>query len=85
MVEHYDSHARSYACKFIIQLVACRIDRWYKLDQEVLRLTFQDVFDKQYFVNVNNSRGNQGNAQAIQNNLPRDVRRYGGLRATFNF
>ncbi|WP_243455551.1 TonB-dependent receptor [Sphingosinicella sp. BN140058] len=44
-----------------------------------------NVFDKQYFFNVNNSRGNQGNAQAIQSNLPRDFRRYGGVRATFNF
>ncbi|MEO9132179.1 MAG: TonB-dependent receptor [Sphingomonas sp.] len=44
-----------------------------------------NVFDKQYFFNVNNSYGNQGNAQAVQSNLPRDFRRYGGVRATFNF
>jgi iron complex outermembrane receptor protein len=44
-----------------------------------------NAFDKQYFFNVNNSFGNQGNAQAIQSNLPRDFRRYGGVRASFNF
>ncbi|QNQ08648.1 TonB-dependent receptor [Sphingomonas alpina] len=44
-----------------------------------------NAFDKQYFFNMNNSYGNQGNAQAIQSNLPRDFRRYGGVRASFNF
>jgi iron complex outermembrane receptor protein len=44
-----------------------------------------NALDKQYFFNVNNSYGNQGNAQAVQSNLPRDFRRYGGLRATLNF
>ena len=44
-----------------------------------------NLFDKLYFFNINNSFGNQGNAQAIQGNLPRDVRRYGGVRAGYNF
>ena len=44
-----------------------------------------NAFDKQYFFNVNNSYGNQGSAQAVQSNLPRDFRRYGGVRASFNF
>jgi len=44
-----------------------------------------NAFDKQYFFNMNNSYGNQGNAQAIQSNLPRDFRRYGGVRASLNF
>jgi iron complex outermembrane receptor protein len=44
-----------------------------------------NLFDKQYFFNMNNSYGNQGNHQAIQSNLPRDFRRYGGVRATLNF
>jgi iron complex outermembrane receptor protein len=44
-----------------------------------------NAFDKQYFFNVNNSLGNQGNAQAVQSNLPRDFRRYGGVRASFSF
>ena len=44
-----------------------------------------NALDQQYFFNVNNSRGNQGNAQAVQSNLPRDFRRYGGVRAAINF
>jgi iron complex outermembrane receptor protein len=44
-----------------------------------------NLFDKLYFFNMNNSFGNQGNAEAIQSNLPRDMRRYGGVRASFNF
>jgi iron complex outermembrane recepter protein len=44
-----------------------------------------NLFDELYFFNINNSFGNQGNAQAVQGNLPRDVRRYGGVRASFNF
>jgi iron complex outermembrane receptor protein len=44
-----------------------------------------NLFDKQYFFNMNDSYGNQGNAQAVQSNLPRDFRRYGGVRATFRF
>ena len=44
-----------------------------------------NALDQQYFFNVNNSRGNQGNAQAVQSNLPRDFRRYAGVRAGFSF
>jgi len=44
-----------------------------------------NVFDKLYFFNMNNSFGNQGSAQAVQSNLPRDMRRYGGVRASYNF
>ena len=44
-----------------------------------------NLFDKLYFFNVNDSYGNQGSAQAVQSNLPRDMRRYGGVRASFNF
>lgn len=44
-----------------------------------------NAFDKQYFSNIANSYGNQGNAQAVQSYLPRDFRRYAGVRANFNF
>ncbi|MET0310313.1 MAG: TonB-dependent receptor [Sphingomonas sp.] len=44
-----------------------------------------NVFDKQYFYNITNSFGNQGNAQAVQSYVPRDFRRYGGVRASLNF
>jgi iron complex outermembrane receptor protein len=44
-----------------------------------------NVFDKQYFYNIANSFGNQGSAQAVQSYVPRDFRRYGGVRAAFNF
>ena len=44
-----------------------------------------NLFDKLYYFNVNDSYGNQGSAQAVQSNLPRDMRRYGGVRASFNF
>jgi iron complex outermembrane receptor protein len=44
-----------------------------------------NLFDKQYFYNMANSFGNQGNARAIQSYIPRDFRRYEGIRATFNF
>jgi iron complex outermembrane receptor protein len=44
-----------------------------------------NLFDKLYFFNMNDSFGNQGNAQAVQSNLPRDMRRYGGVRASYNF
>jgi iron complex outermembrane receptor protein len=44
-----------------------------------------NVFDKQYFFNANNSAGNQGNAFATQSNLPRDFRRYAGVRASVSF
>ncbi len=44
-----------------------------------------NLFDKQYFSNLANSRGNFGNQLATQSYLPRDFRRYGGVRASFNF
>lgn len=44
-----------------------------------------NLFDKQYFSNLANSYGNQGNALATQSYLPRDFRRYGGVRASYNF
>jgi iron complex outermembrane receptor protein len=44
-----------------------------------------NLFDKQYFFNANNSLGNQGNALATQSNLPRDFRRYAGVRASYTF
>ncbi|MBO9713865.1 TonB-dependent receptor [Sphingomonas sp.] len=54
-------------------------DRW-----EVVGFV-NNLFDKQYFYNMANSYGNQGNAQATQSYIPRDFRRYGGVRASFNF
>jgi iron complex outermembrane receptor protein len=44
-----------------------------------------NLFDKQYFYNIANSFGNQGNAEAVQGYVPRDFRRYGGVRASYNF
>jgi len=35
--------------------------------------------------NITNSFGNQGNAEAVQSYVPRDFRRYGGVRASYNF
>jgi iron complex outermembrane receptor protein len=44
-----------------------------------------NLFDELYYFNMNDSFGNQGNQQAVQSNLPRDWRRYGGVRASVNF
>lgn len=44
-----------------------------------------NLTNKQYFSNLANSFGNQGNALATQSYLPRDFRRYGGIRASYNF
>ncbi len=44
-----------------------------------------NLLNKQYFSNLANSFGNQGNALATQSYLPRDFRRYGGIRASYNF
>ncbi|MBW8745029.1 MAG: TonB-dependent receptor [Sphingomonas sp.] len=44
-----------------------------------------NLFNKHYFSNIANSRGNQGNALATQSYLPRDYRRYAGVRASYNF
>ena len=44
-----------------------------------------NLFDKQYYYNITNAFGNQGNAEAVQSYVPRDFRRYGGVRASYNF
>jgi iron complex outermembrane receptor protein len=44
-----------------------------------------NLFDKFYYYNITNSFGNQGNAEAVQSYVPRDARRYGGVRASYNF
>lgn len=44
-----------------------------------------NVFDKQYYGSLVNSAGNFGNTLATQAVLPRDFRRYGGLRLALNF
>lgn len=44
-----------------------------------------NLFDKQYYQNLTDSRGNYANAQATQSYLPRDFRRYAGLRASYAF
>jgi iron complex outermembrane receptor protein len=44
-----------------------------------------NLFNKHYFSNLANSYGNQGNALATQSYLPRDYRRYAGVRASYNF
>ena len=44
-----------------------------------------NLTNKQYFSNLANSFGNQGSALATQSYLPRDFRRYGGIRASYNF
>lgn len=44
-----------------------------------------NLFDKQYLSNINNQFANYGNQTATLGYLPRDFRRYGGIRATYNF
>ncbi|MCW6534044.1 TonB-dependent receptor [Sphingomonas lycopersici] len=44
-----------------------------------------NLFDQQYFPSLVNTAGNFGGLQATQAVLPRDFRRYGGLRLGFNF
>ncbi|WP_323493943.1 TonB-dependent receptor [Sphingomonas sp. 10B4] len=44
-----------------------------------------NLFDKQYFPALVNTAGNFGGAQATQAILPRDFRRYGGVRLALNF
>ena len=44
-----------------------------------------NLFNKHYFSNLADSFGNQGNALATQSYLPRDYRRYAGVRASYNF
>jgi len=44
-----------------------------------------NLFNKHYFSNMADSFGNQGNALATQSYLPRDYRRYAGVRVSYNF
>lgn len=44
-----------------------------------------NLFDEQYFAGFANRFGDFGNRQATAGILPRDFRRYGGIRASFNF
>jgi iron complex outermembrane receptor protein len=44
-----------------------------------------NLFNKHYFYNMANSRGNQGNVLAVQSYIPRDFNRYAGIRASYNF
>lgn len=44
-----------------------------------------NVFDQQYYASLVNTAGNFGNTIATQAVLPRDFRRYGGIRASLNF
>jgi len=44
-----------------------------------------NLFDVQYYPALVNSAGNFGNRIATQALLPRDFRRYGGLRLGVNF
>jgi iron complex outermembrane receptor protein len=44
-----------------------------------------NLFDKHYYENLTNSSGNYGGALAIQSYLPRDFRRYAGVRASYTF
>ena len=44
-----------------------------------------NVFDQQYYGSLVNTAGNFGNNIATQAVLPRDFRRYGGIRASLNF
>ncbi|MBB3957681.1 TonB-dependent receptor [Novosphingobium sediminicola] len=44
-----------------------------------------NLFDQQYYPSLINSNASWGNAMTTQAVLPRDFRRYGGLRASLNF
>lgn len=44
-----------------------------------------NLFDEQYFAGFANRFGDFGNRRAVAGILPRDFRRYGGIRASFNF
>lgn len=44
-----------------------------------------NLFDKQYYPSLVNTAGNFGNQIATQAILPRDFRRYGGVRVGYNF
>jgi iron complex outermembrane receptor protein len=44
-----------------------------------------NLFNEHYFSNLTNSFGNFGNNLATQSYLPRDFKRYYGLRASYDF
>jgi hypothetical protein len=44
-----------------------------------------NLFDHRYYANIFNSTGNYNNQLATQVLLPRDVARYAGIRASYNF
>lgn len=44
-----------------------------------------NLFDEAYFTNLSNNTGAYGNQTALQAFLPRDFRRYGGIRASLAF
>jgi iron complex outermembrane recepter protein len=44
-----------------------------------------NLFDKLYYYNITDAFGDHGNAEAVQSYLPRDAKRYGGVRASYNF
>ena len=44
-----------------------------------------NAFDKHYYQNLTNSSGNYAGQLAIQSYLPRDFRRYAGVRASYSF
>jgi iron complex outermembrane receptor protein len=44
-----------------------------------------NLFDKLYYYNMADSFSDYGSAQAVRSYLPRDMKRYGGVRASYNF
>jgi len=48
-------------------------------------LFVNNLFDKHYYENMTDSRGNYNNLLATQSYLPRDFRRYGGIRVSYSF
>ena len=55
-------------------------DRHYEVTAFV-----NNLFDKHYYENLTNSSGSYAGALAIQSYLPRDFRRYAGVRASYTF
>lgn len=48
-------------------------------------LFVNNLFDKNYYANMTDSRGNYNNLLATQSYLPRDFSRYGGIRVSYQF
>ena len=44
-----------------------------------------NVFDKQYYGNIFNATGTYSNQQAVQVILPRDFKRFAGIRGSYTF